>query len=146
MEGSRSLIINLRRREFGERLRRGVRMWSCDHEIAVVVWSVATLDEVRDAAVGGPEGAARDARQFGAIVFGEATTLRDAVEGEEAPMIFDHVSRQRLAQPAAQLNLRKLQPNDGESCDDAPHGMTSLCVGKIQHAIQRDHLPVVISV
>jgi hypothetical protein len=24
--------------------------------------------------------------------------------------------------------------------------MTSLCVGKIQHAIQRDHLPVVISV
>jgi hypothetical protein len=54
-------------------------------------------------------------------------------------MIFDHISRQRLAQPAAKLNLSKLQPNDGESCDDARHGMTSLCIGKIQHAIQRNH-------
>jgi hypothetical protein len=102
-------------------------MWSRDHEIAVVVRSVATLDEVRDAAVGGPEGAARDAAEFCPVLLWQATAMRASVDHKESAEVFQRLSRLCLAEPTAKVDFTQRQVSSRELAADA-HGENPLLI------------------
>jgi hypothetical protein len=66
---------------------------------------MTALKQVSETSFGSPAGTPRDPDEFRAFTVRETMTIGRGIKREEAAMVLEHIARQRLPEPSAEIGL-----------------------------------------